>query len=128
MISKIIKGRGMQGVVAYAMDGDHRAIIGGNLAGQTPRQLSKEFGQFRKLRPTLERAVAHLILSAAPEDPPLDADAWNRIAGIFMDDLGYQSCPHVIFRHNDTGHDHIHITCLRIRPDGKTVPDSNDIH
>lgn len=126
MISKIIKGRGMQGVVAYAMDGDHRAIIGGNLAGHTPRQLSKEFGQFRKLRPTLDRAVAHLILSAAPEDPPLDEEAWNRIAGIFLDDLGYQSCPHVIFRHNDTGHDHIHITCLRIRPDGKTVPDSND--
>ena len=126
MISKIIKGRGMQGVVAYAMGGDHRAIIGGNLAGRTPRQLSKEFGQFRKLRPTLDRAVAHLILSAAPEDPPLDADAWNRIAVIFLDDLGYQSCPHVIFRHNDTGNDHIHITCLRIRPDGKTVPDSND--
>ena len=126
MISKIIKGRGMQGVVAYAMDGDHRAIIGSNLAGRTPRQLSREFGQFRKLRPSLDRAVAHLILSAAPEDPPLDADAWNRIAGIFLDDLGYQSCPHVIFRHNDTGNDHIHITCLRIRPDGKTVPDSND--
>lgn len=126
MISKIIKGRGTEGVVAYAMDGDPRAIIGGNLAGRTPRQLSREFGQFRKLRPSLERAVAHLILSAAPEDPPLDADAWNRIAGIFLDDLGYQSCPHVIFRHNDTGNDHIHITCLRIRPDGKTVPDSND--
>ena len=75
MISKIIKGRGMEGVVTYAMDGDHRAIIGGNLAGQTPRQLSREFGQFRKLRPSLDRAVAHLILSAAPEDPPLDADA-----------------------------------------------------
>ena len=126
MISKIIKGRGMQGVVAYAMDGDHRTIIGGNLAGRTPRQLSKEFGQFRKLRPSLDRAVAHLILSAAPEDPPLDGDAWNRIAEIFLDDLGYQSCPHVIFRHNDTGNDHIHITCLRIRPDGRTVPDSND--
>lgn len=126
MISKIIKGRGMEGVVAYAMDGDPRAIIGGNLAGRTPRQLSREFGQFRKLRPSLDRAVAHLILSAAPEDPPLDADAWNRIAEIFLDDLGYQSCPHVVFRHNDTRNDHIHITCLRIRPDGKTVPDSND--
>ncbi|WP_394755238.1 relaxase/mobilization nuclease domain-containing protein [Rhodoferax sp.] len=126
MISKIIKGTGMQGLVSYAMNGDHRAIIGGNLAGRTPRHLSKEFGQFRKLRPSLSRAVAHLMLSAAPEDPPLDAEAWNLIADIFLKDLGYQSCPHVIFRHNDTGHDHIHIACLRIGPDGKTVPDSND--
>ena len=126
MISKIIKGSGMEGVVSYAMDGDHRVIIGGNLAGRTPRQLSKEFSQFRKLRPSLSRAVAHLMLSAAPEDPPLDAQAWNSIAEIFLKDLGYQSCPHVIFRHNDTGNDHIHIACLRIGPDGKTVPDSND--
>lgn len=126
MISKIIKGTGMEGVVSYAMDGDHRVIIGGNLAGSTPRQLSKEFGQFRKLRPSLEWAVAHLMLSAAPEDPPLDAQAWNRIGDIFLKDLGYQSCPHVIFRHNDKGNDHIHIACLRIGPDGKTVPDSND--
>ncbi len=126
MISKIIKGTGMEGVVSYAMDGDHRAIIGGNLAGRTPRQLSKEFGQFRKLRPSLSRAVAHLMLSAAPEDPPLDAEAWNRIAAIFLKDLGYQSCPHMIFRHNDTVNDHIHIACLRIGPDGRTVPDSND--
>ena len=126
MISKIIKGTGMEGLVSYAMDGDHRALIGGNLAGRTPRQLSREFGQFRKLRPSLERAVAHLMLSAAPEDPPLDANAWNRIADIFLKDLGYEFCPHVIFRHNDTGNDHIHIACLRIGPDGKTVPDSND--
>lgn len=126
MISKIIKGTGTQGLVTYAMDGDHRAIIGGNLAGHTPRQLSKEFGQFRKLRPSLSRAVAHLMLSAAPEDPPLDAETWNQIADIFLKDLGYQSCPHVIFRHNDTDNDHIHIACLRIGPDGKTVPDSND--
>jgi hypothetical protein len=126
MISKIIKGTGMEGVVSYAMDGDHRVIIGGNLAGRTPRQLSKEFGQFRKLRPSLERAVAHLMLSAAPEDPPLDAQAWNRIGDIFLKDLGYQSCPHVIFRHNDMDNDHIHIACLRIGPDGKTVPDGND--
>lgn len=36
MISKIIKGTGMQGLVSYAMDGDHRAIIGGK-----PQSLSR---------------------------------------------------------------------------------------
>jgi hypothetical protein len=126
MISKIIKGRGIEGVVSYDMRGDHRVIIGGNLAGRTPRQLSKEFGQFRKLRPSLSRAVAHMMLSLAPEDPPLDAQTWNSIAAIFLSDLGYESCPHVIFRHNDTENDHIHIAALRIGSDGKTVPDSND--
>jgi hypothetical protein len=126
MISKIIKGHGIEGLLSYNMDDDHRVIIGGNLAGRTPRQLSKEFGQFRKLRPSLSRAIAHLMLSLAPEDPPLDEETWNSIAAIFLADLGYQSCPHVIFRHNDTDNDHIHIAALRIGPDGKTVPDSND--
>jgi Large polyvalent protein-associated domain 7/Relaxase/Mobilisation nuclease domain len=126
MISKIIKGKGVMGLVSYGMKGDHRNIIGGNLAGLTLSQMSKEIGQLRKLRPSLVRAAAHLVLSVAPEDPPLDVGTWNQIADIFLKDLGYQSCPHVIFRHNDTGNDHIHIACLRIGPDGKTVPDSND--
>jgi len=71
-------------------------------------------------------AVAHLILSAAPEDPILDSPTWCEIAEAFLKDLGLHNCPHVICRHTDTDHQHIHIACLRIGPDGKTVPESND--
>ena len=126
MISKIIKGTGIQGLISYAMDGDDRHMIGGNMAGRTPRELSKEAGQLRKLRPSLDKAVAHIVLSAAPEDPQLDSATWCQISAIVLEDLGLQACPHVIFQHSDTDNPHIHIACLRIGPDGKTVRDSND--
>jgi hypothetical protein len=126
MISKIIKGTGIQGLFSYAMDGDDRHMIGGNMAGRTPRELSKEAGQLRKLRPSLDKAVAHIVLSAAPEDPHLDSATWCQISTIVLGDLGLLACPHAIFRHSDTDNQHIHIACLRIGPDGKTVRDSND--
>lgn len=126
MIVKVIKGKGFEGLASYNMKGDGRIMIGGNMAGRTPRELSKEVGQLRKLRPSLDRAVAHLMLSAAPEDPYLDSDTWREIAETFLKDLGLQVCPHVIFRHSDTDHQHIHIACLRIGPDGKTVTETND--
>jgi hypothetical protein len=126
MIVKVIKGRAFTPLVEYGHNGDGRNVIGGNMAGSNPREWSKEVGQFRKLRPSLDRAVAHLILSAAPEDPHLDSATWCEIAEIFLNDLGLQACPHIIFRHTDTDHQHIHIACLRIGPDGKTVSEAND--
>lgn len=126
MIVKVIKGRSFVGAATYAYKGDGQNVIGGNMAGITPREWSKEVGQLRRLRPSLDRAVAHLILSAAPEDPHLDSATWCEIAEIFLEDLGLQACPHIIFRHTDTDHQHLHITCLRIGPDGKTVSEAND--
>jgi hypothetical protein len=126
LITKVKKGTGFEGLVSYNIDGVGRIMIGGNMAGRTPRELSREAGQFRKLRPTLNRAVAHLMLSAAPEDPYLDSETWCEIAETLLKDLGLQACPHVIVRHTDTAHQHIHIACLRIGPDGKTVPETND--
>ena len=126
MITKVKKGKGFEGLVSYNIDGVDRILIGGNMAGRSAKELSREAGQFRKLRPTLERAVAHLILSAAPEDPQLESATWCEIAETLLKDLGLQACPHVIVRHTDTAHQHIHIACLRIGPDGKTVPETND--
>jgi len=126
MIVKVIKGRSFVGAATYAYKGDGQNVIGGNMAGKTPREWSKEVGQLRRLRPSLDRALAHLILSAAPEDPQLDSATWCEIAEIFLKDLGLHACPHIIFRHTDTDHQHLHITCLRIGPDGKTVSEAND--
>jgi hypothetical protein len=126
MIVKVIKGKAFEPLAAYIQNGDGRTMIGGNMAGRTLRELSREVGQLRKMRPSLDRAVAHLMLSAAPEDPYLDSATWCEIAEIFLRDLGLQACPHIIVRHEDTDHQHIHIACLRIGPDGKTVPEAND--
>lgn len=126
MICVIRKGTGFRGVADYLLKAGRGHIIGGSMAGRTARELAREAGQLRKLRPTLGRAVTHFSLSAAPEDRRLSDAEWSAIATEFLRDLGYQNCAHVIVRHLDTDHQHVHLACLRIDGAGKTVPDSND--
>ena len=71
MIAKMVKGRGFRGALNYLFRGDRATIVGGNLSGRSPRELAAEFGQFRKLRPGLAKAVVHIPLSAHPNDRPL---------------------------------------------------------
>ena len=126
MIAKLIKGTGFRGVSEYLLQQGKGALIGGNMAGVTPKELSHEFGGLRKLRPTLGRAVAHFSLSLPPDDrKPADAE-WRTIASRFINGMGFADCPFIIVRHDDTEHHHIHILASRINLSGEVVTDKND--
>lgn len=132
MIAKIIKGKSFRGVAEYLLANGRSRIIGGNMAGVTPRELASEFRHFRKLRATLSRAVAHISLSSSPEDGPMSDDKWRTLAQRFMNELGYSNCPLVIVKHHEVGeeaeadHEHIHIVASRIDMNGQTVSDAHD--
>jgi len=126
VIAKMVKGRGFRGALNYLFRGDRATIIGGNLSGLTPRELAAEFGQFRKLRPGLAKAVVHIPLSAHPEDRPLTDSEMSEIAERLTQGLGYADSPHVFVRHNDTDHQHMHLLLCRVDRHGKAVSDSND--
>lgn len=126
MIAKIVKGRGFRGALNYLLKGERATVIGGNLSGRTPRELASEFGQFRKLRPGLTKAVVHIPLSAHPEDRPLSDQEMAEIAGRITQELGYGDGPCLFVRHNDTDHQHVHLLLCRVDRHGKAVSDSND--
>lgn len=126
MIGKVIKGRSFRSLCVYLLNGDRGSIIGGNMAGTTPRELAKEFGAFRKLRPNLSRAVAHIPLSAHPDDRHLSNAEWREIADTVAKGLGFEHCARVLVRHIDTEHEHVHLVLSRIDLHGKTVSDAND--
>lgn len=131
MIAKLSKGRGFRGVAEYLLRRERGAIIGGNMAGQTPRELAREFGELRKLRPTLGRAVAHYSLSLPADDRRPDDAEWAAIAQRFIEEMGFLDCPFVVVRHDDTDHHHIHILASRISlkgSKGEVVSDRNDFH
>jgi hypothetical protein len=112
----------------YLLLEDRSVIIGGNMAGMTARELAREFGQLRKLRPTLGRAVAHYSLSLPPDDRHPDDVEWEAIGERFLREMNFLDCPFVIFRHceNETEHPHIHILCSRITFSGDVISDQND--
>jgi hypothetical protein len=66
MIAKAVKGRGFRGALACDLNKEQGRVIDTNMSGTTPRELAKEFGEVRSLRPKVGKAVLHVSLSAAP--------------------------------------------------------------
>ena len=53
MIGKQVKVKGFRGILNYLHDHESSRIIGGNMAGETPRIMSAEFAASRRLNPQL---------------------------------------------------------------------------
>jgi hypothetical protein len=126
VIGKIApNGKGARGLASYLLRRGRGTIIGGTMAGLTPRELSREFGALRRLNPKLTKAVAHLMLSPAPGDPPLTDAQWQAIAERYAEAMGYADTAWCGVVHNDTDHQHLHIIACRIDIKGKTISDAN---
>jgi hypothetical protein len=99
----------------------HR-IIGGNMSGQTPRELAREFGAFREQRPDIAKPVHHASLSAAKGEK-LSIEKWSEIAEKYVEKMGFSNSPYIVIQHLDTEHEHLHIVTSRIDTNGKVVSD-----
>lgn len=129
MIGKLLKGRGMRGLLDYLLaerdqKGDTRPrvkLIGGTFASSTARQIAKEFAVLRSLRPGLEVAVVHETLRLPPNAPEPTDEEWFQIAQYWASKMGFQAW--VAIGHGDG---HIHVAASRILIDGSVVPDFQD--
>lgn len=83
-------------------------MIDTNMNGSDPRELAAEFGEIRKLRLALGRAVLHVSLSAAPGEHLTD-EQWRAIGLRYLHGMGLDHNQYLITRHNDTEHEHIHL-------------------
>lgn len=126
MIGKQTKGRGFRKLLDYLHNSENAKLIGGNMSGRNARELSKEFRVSRQLNPDAERVVYHVSLSAAKDDV-ISEDKWCEIGNRYMKEMGFDANQFVIFRHENTDDDHVHIAASRIRMNtGLLVDDSWD--
>src|SRR5471032_1841920 len=125
MIAKAVKGRGFRGALDYDLNKEQGRVIDTNMSGTTPRELAKEFGEVRKLRPKLGKAVLHVSLSAAPGEH-LSDEQWQQVAQRYLHGMGLENNQYLVTRHMDTEHEHIHLLVNRIRFDGGVTSDSHD--
>jgi hypothetical protein len=124
VIGKIVQGKSFRGLLNYLHRKEEAQCIGGNMAGETPRELAAEFRVARDLNRRLKKAVCHVSLSL-PKHERLDDDQWLAIASDYIQGMGYENCQYVVYRHHDQDHDHVHLAICRIRmTDGLTVSDS----
>lgn len=127
MKAKVSRGGGFRGVLNYVFDVGNEVAhtknaerVAGNLVGNDPCELSREFSAVRRLRPDIGKPVWHCSLSLPPGDC-LSADKWEVVAGNFMQYMGFDlvNTPWVAVRHQDTDKDHIHIVASRVGLNGK---------
>jgi hypothetical protein len=124
MIQKIADpGAGFRGTLNYDLAAKKKPeLIGGNMAGETARELAHEFGLGRALNLQVGKPVFHASLTAAPADQ-LSEDDWRRFATLYMERLGYGECQQALIRHHDTERDHVHVVANRIDRHGRRVDD-----
>ena len=130
MIAKITRGSGFRGTLAYTLAPEHQPeIVGGNMAGENARDLAREFGAVRQLRPDVEKPVIHTSLSfdpgreGRPGDRHLTHAELARISADYLRRMGYDvdRLQWVAIQHRDKDHQHVHLVVSRIRLDGSLV-------
>jgi len=79
------------------------------------------------MRPNVQKAVCHTILSFCANDAERLTDAMMvKIANEYLEKMGYADTQSLIVRHSDRQHPHLHICINRIGNDGKTISDRNE--
>lgn len=124
MIGNQTKGKSFRGLLNYLENKQGASLIGGNMFGRNARELAREFRLSRQLNPEAQKVVHHVSLSLPPGEQ-LENETWCELADKYMEEMGYTANQYVIYRHNDSDHDHIHIAASRINlDDGKITKDS----
>ncbi len=124
MIGSVSEGKGFKGCLKYLLEKEKGELIGGNMIGQTPQELAKEFKLSRQLNPTIQRPVFHVSLSLVNRPDyreSLSDSNWNEVAQKYLERMGFGDNQYVVVRHHDSEHDHIHMVASRGRLDGKAV-------
>jgi hypothetical protein len=62
----------------------------------------------------------HISLNFAAEDR-LDTAALKEIAGTYLEKIGFENQPYLLYEHLDAAHQHVHIVTTNIRPDGRSI-------
>jgi hypothetical protein len=77
------------------------------------------------LNENVQRNSVHISLNFHP-DEALSQRLLCRIAQYYMDHIGFQGQPFLIYQHHDAAHPHIHLVSVVIRPDGSRIATHNN--
>lgn len=115
MILKMVLGTSARGLLSYISNptktaNNHTHPFHTNMAGQTPRELSKEISNLRKLRPNLRKAIAHMVLSHDSNDRKLTDVEWKQAISIALKTHGASETAFAAYLHKEgTDHAHTHV-------------------
>jgi hypothetical protein len=83
-------------------------------------QKQKRFEKLAELNQRTTVNCVHISLNFDPSEQ-LPDDKLKEIASVYMDKIGFAGQPYLLYRHDDSGHPHVHIMTTNIKPDGKRI-------
>ena len=134
MIAKIGKGSNMYGAILYnqqKVDKENGAVLLLNKISDTVdgkysvAYFNKCFEPYLSANIKTEKTVRHISLNPEPSDKVSD-EQFTEMAQEYMERMGYDNQPYIVFKHTDIDRTHIHIVSTCVGIDGKKIPDDYD--
>ncbi len=132
MIAKITTGKDIYGALAYNQEKVNEGLGKVLASNIIPEPEDRRFrvaactDAFNRWLPShyrTEKPVIHISLNPHPEDKLTD----DRLADVgreYLQQMGYDAQPYLIFKHSDIEREHIHIVSLQVDSEGKKINDS----
>jgi hypothetical protein len=83
-------------------------------------QKLKRFTDLNEKCVTSSFNAVHISLNFSPGDS-VDTEKMQLIAREYMQQLGFEKQPYLVYRHNDTAHPHLHIVTTPVKANGRTI-------
>lgn len=121
----------MRGALHYnenkVLEGKAELIVASGFAGNIDQmnfhQKLQRFENLLMLNPKIKTNTLHISLNFHSAEK-LRNYQLQHIALTYMDRIGFGDQPFLVYRHNDAGHDHIHIVTTNVQADGERI----DLH
>lgn len=74
-----------------------------------------------KLNENVKRNTVHISLNFDVSEANLPKEKLLEIAENYMQKIGFENQPYLVYQHNDAGHPHIHIATINVQENGKRI-------
>lgn len=127
MVAKITTGKSIAGALRY---NEHKVEKGTAevLAASgfpSPEMSVPDKCRVFEKRTTLNQRTktncVHVSLNFSPDESPDNGLLFN-IAKEYLDRIGFEGQPFLLYKHTDAGHPHCHLVTTNIKPDGTAIP------
>ncbi|WP_293743721.1 relaxase/mobilization nuclease domain-containing protein [uncultured Pedobacter sp.] len=128
MVARVKIGKSIRGILNYnenkVAEGEAKLILASGFAGEIEQMTFmnklKRFEHLTQLKPTVETNALHISLNFHSSEQ-ISNSKMQEIAISYMGKIGFGDQPFLVYRHNDAGHQHLHIATTSIQRDGEAI-------
>jgi len=128
MVARIKIGTSIRGILHYnenkVGEGEAKLILASGFAGEienmTFHNKLQRFEHLTELKPTVKTNAIHISLNFHSSEK-ISSSKMQGIAIAYMEKIGFGDQPFLVYRHNDAGHQHLHIATTSIQRNGEAI-------